>query len=127
MKRQSSNRMSRPIYGISKRDNDPCNCVPETPPSVTLTTFLGILTSLRRVIDKLYNSFSGVAQIVGTLSMSAKVPTPIFMRFKWIEDHPNTKFDKQNAEHRDDLKFIYNLYNKDWRDDPMFKAMGITE
>ena len=117
--------MSRPIYGIAKRDNDPCNCVPETPPSVTLSTFLGILASLRNVIDKFYDPFMGVAQIIGRLTMSAKVAPPIFMRLRWIEDHPGVKFDKQNAAHRNDLKFLYNLYDQEWRDDPMFKALGI--
>ena len=117
--------MSRPIYGVSKRDNDSCNCVPETPPSVTLTSFLGILASLRRVIDKFYNPFMGVADILGQMSMSAMVAPTIFMRLRWIEEHPGIKFDKQNEAHRNDLKFLYNLYNKDWRDDPMFKALGI--
>jgi hypothetical protein len=123
----SSNRMSRPIYGVSKRNNDPCNCVPETPPSVTLATFLGVLASLRTIIDRFYNAFSGVAQIVGTMTMSAKVPTPVFMRLYWIEEHKGIKFDKHNPTHLDDLKFIYNLYDKDWSDDPMFKAMGMMK
>jgi hypothetical protein len=117
--------MSRPIYGIANRDNDPCNCVPETPPSVTLSTFLGILASLRNVIDKFYNPFMGVADVVGRLTMSASVPTTIFMRLKWIEGHPGVKFDKQNEEHHKDLKFLYNVYNQKWCDDPMFKALGI--
>jgi hypothetical protein len=117
--------MSRPIYGVRNRDNDSCNCVPETPPSVSLTSFLGILASLRRVINKFYNPFMGVSQVIGIMTMSAKVAPPIFMRLKWIEDHPGTKFDKQNVGHRDDLQFVYNLYNQDWRNDPMFKAMGI--
>ena len=120
----SSNRMSRPIYGISKRDNDPCNCVPETPPSVTLTSFLGILSSLRRIIDRFYNPFMGVSQVIGRLTMTAQVAPPVFMRLKWIDEHPGIKFDKQNTDHHNDLKFIYNLYNQDWHDDPMFKALG---
>jgi len=66
-----------------------------------------------------------VARIIGVMTMSAKVAPPVFMRLRWIEEHKGVKFDKQNEAHREDLKFLYNLYDKDWREDPMFKALNI--
>lgn len=76
------------------------------------------------MIDKFYNPFFGVAEVIGVMTMKAKVSTPMFIRLRWIEEHPNTKFDKTNATHLDDIRFLYNIYNKDWRTDPMFIALA---
>lgn len=119
--------VSKPIYGMTRSTSDGCNCVPDPLPSVALTSFLKILSRLRTVINQFYNPFFGVAQVIGSMTMSAKVSTPVFIRFKWIESNPNTKFNKTNPTHLDDIKFLYNIYNKDWKEDPLFKAMAQTQ
>jgi len=115
--------LHRPIYGISSALANGCHCVPDPPLSNALLKLRSVLEKLRSVIDKFYNPFFGMAEVIGNMSMSAKVSFPVFIRLKWIEEHPNTKFDKTNATHLDDIRFLYNLYNKDWRTDPMFIAL----
>jgi len=118
--------LHRPIYGISNARTTGCHCVPDPPLANALLGLQSILVKLRTVIDKFFNPFFGVSQVVGTMTMKATVPTVVFMRLKWIETHPNTKFDKTNPTHLDDIKFLYNLDNKDWRTDPLFKALGMS-
>ena len=115
--------VSKPIYGMTRSTSDGCNCVPDPLPTVALTSLLTILSRLRTVIDQFYNPFFGMAQVIGAMRMSAKVSTPVFIRLKWIEAHPQVKFDKTNPSHVDDIKFLYNIYNKDWHTDPLFKAV----
>lgn len=76
------------------------------------------------MINNFYNPAFGVAEVIGNLTMTAKVSFPVFIRLKWIETHPNTKFDKKNPAHLDDIRFLYNLANKDWRKDPMFISLA---
>jgi hypothetical protein len=64
-----------------------------------------------------------MSEVVGNMKMTATVSTPVFIRFKWIESHPGVKFNKTNPAHVDDIKFLYNIYNKDWTKDPLFKAI----
>lgn len=116
--------MARPIYGISKKLLDSCNCIPETPPSVSLNLLKSILTSLRTAIDRFYNPFFGVAQVIGNMSMSASVPTVIYVRIIWVNTHSGTKFDKTNTIHLEDLKFIYNNIGMDWHQDPLASFMA---
>jgi hypothetical protein len=116
--------MSRPIYGIGTKRIDSCNCVPETPPSVSLTLVKSILSSLRTVIDKFYNPFFGVSQVIGNMAMSASVPTVIYVRVIWVNSNTGTKFDKTNSIHLEDLKFIYNNIGKDWHKDPLASFMA---
>lgn len=120
---------AKPIYGMGRKNGngDGCYCIPETPPATTLTMLLSILTKLRSTIEKFYNPFQGVANVVGIMTMRAVVSTPVFMRLKWIEEHPGVKFDKTNPTHLDDIKFLYNITNQDWRKDPLFKAIGVVQ
>jgi hypothetical protein len=118
--------LHRPIYGISSALGNGCHCVPDPPLSNALLKLRSVLEKLRTVIDQFYNPFFGVAQVVGVMTMSAKVSLPVFIRLKWIEEHPNTKFDKTNATHLDDIRFLYNIANKDWHTDPIFNVLGTT-
>ena len=118
--------LHRPIYGISSGLGNGCHCVPDPPLSNALLKLRSVLEKLRTVIDRFYNPFFGVAQVVGVMSMSAKVSLPVLIRLKWIEEHPNTKFDKTNVAHLDDIRFLYNLANKDWKTDPMFVELGVS-
>lgn len=112
-----------PIYGMSKKKYSECECVPYVSPLIALTTLKSVLENIRLAIERFYNPFFGVAPIVANMSMKAYVSTPVFMRFLWIKENPNIKFDKTNPIHLDDLKFIYNLNNKDWRNDPLFQNL----
>lgn len=115
--------MARPVYGLGPNGLGDCWCVPETPYKDTLLLFKSVLTNLRTAIERFYNSTLGVAPVVANMSMKAFVSTPVFVRMRWIEENPGIRFNKWNPAHRDGIKFIYNLINKDWRTDPMFRAM----
>ena len=121
-----SNKGSRPIYGISKKMEAECVCLPEVSPIIGLQLLNAYLENLKITIDRFYNSAFGIAPVVANMSMRAVVPTPVLMRINWVKENPGVKFDKTNLAHRDGLKFIYNLNNRDWRQDPLFKALGET-
>ena len=119
-----SNKGTRPIYGISKKQEAACICIPEVSPIIGLQLLHTYLEHLKTTIDRFYNPSFGIAPIIATMRMSAVVATPVFMRLRWIDENPGVKFDKMNSSHRDGLKFIYNIYNRDWRKDPLFKTLG---
>jgi hypothetical protein len=118
-----SNAGSRPIYGISKKLDSSCICEPTVSPLVALSTLQGILADLRVALERFYNQTFGIAPLAADMSMRAVVSTPVFMRMLWIKENPGVKFDKTNLTHLNGLKFIYNLQNRDWRNDPLFKAI----
>lgn len=115
---------TRPIYGISKKQEADCSCIPEVSPIIGLRLLQTYLENLKVAIDRFYNSMFGIAPIVANMTMRATVATPVFMRLRWIDENPGIKFDKTNPAHRDGLKFIYNIHNRDWRLDPLFKKTG---
>lgn len=112
--------MLRPIYGVGNTTTNGCICIPDPPFTVALIKLRTILGKLRSVIEKFYNPFFGISQVIGKMSMSARVSTVVFIRLKWIETNPDVKFDKTNPTHLDDIRFIYNILNKDWHTDPLF-------
>ena len=119
-----SSRGSRPIYGLSKKKDTGCICVPEVSPLVGLIALRRVLDNLEIIIDRFYNSSFGIAPVTANMTMRAVVSTPVFMRLQWLDENKGVKFDKTNSVHRDGLKFIYNINNRDWRLDPLFKKLG---
>lgn len=99
-------------------------CLPEVSPVIGLEVLYSVLENLKTAIQRFYNTSFGVAPVVANMTMRAAVSTPVFMRLRWIDENPGVKFDKTNLAHRDGLKFIYNLYNRDWTKDPLFKAIS---
>jgi hypothetical protein len=118
--------MSRPIYGISKRVSDACNCVPDIPLTTSLQSFKLFLSKLRDVIANFYNPTLGVADVRGNMTMTAAVSTVVYVRLVWVQmpNHTDVKFDKTNPIHLEDLKFIYNNIGKDWLQDPLASFMA---
>ena len=118
--------MARPIYGISKNPLASCNCVPDVSPLVTLTLLKNILSSIRLTIERFYDPFMGVTRCIANMTMSATVPTVIYVRLVWVKlpTHTGVKFDKTNPIHLEDLKFIYNNLGKDWHQDPLASFMA---
>jgi hypothetical protein len=119
-----SSRGSRPIYGLPKKKDTRCICVPEVSPLVGLIALKRVLDNLEIIIDRFYNTSFGIAPVVANMTMRGFVSTPVFMRLRWIDENPGVKFDKMNLVHRDGLKFIYNINNRDWRLDPLFKVLS---
>ena len=121
-----SNKGTRPIYGISKKLETECICLPEVSPIIGLQLLHAYLENLKTAIERFYNSAFGIAPVVANMTMRAVVATPVLMRIHWVKENPGVKFDKTNPIHKDGLKFIYNINNRDWRSDPLFKALGET-
>jgi hypothetical protein len=113
--------MSKPIYGTPCKSSDVCT---ESNISEALQLLRSIIRNMRTAIERFYNSAFGVAPVVANMRMTATLPTSIVMRLRWIDNNPDTKFDKTNPYHLDGLKFVYNINNRDWRTDPLFIAMG---
>lgn len=60
-------------------------------------------------------------EIVGEMSVRARLPPVLFVRVVWRERHSTTFFDTKNIYHRLQIKDIYLEFHLDHRNDPLFK------
>jgi len=111
--------ISVPIYGVKSATASIDNFNASIYDS--LESFYRAVTIITINVWTLFPPTFLLNEIVGEMSVRARLPDVLFVRVVWRERHPSVYFQTKNIYHRLQIKDIYLEFHIDHRNDPLFK------